>query len=396
MFHQLVSHNPDIGWLIDKGYAVAFDDGYLVIRDIPYLDGSLGLQLGAFVAKLVYQDKVHVAQDDHQVFFAGGSPHGLDGKPIPNLADRATKLTLSSACSDVVVQRQFSNKPKKAGKFADFFEKIESYANIISGPAEEKHDVSRYTFRCDETMPDSVFKFRDTLSSRAEIGDLSARLKNDIVAIIGLGGTGAYVLDFLVRTPVREIRGFDPDIYHVHTAFRSPGATSESDFGRLKTEVYAERYRNFRVGLTLSPKFIDASCVADLASVTFAFVCVDKGPARAGIFDLLLAQGIPFIDVGMGLNRKRDALNGRLRVTYFSQSDREHVRGMQLAEETDGDAAEYRANIQIGELNSLNACLAVNKFKQLRGFYLAEKDYFHMLFKVGATKIIGEAVSIEN
>ena len=47
------------------------------------------------------------------------------------------------------------------------------------------------------------------------------------MAVIGLGGTGAYVLDFFVKTPVREIRAFDLDAFHVHNAFRSPG--------RLKT-----------------------------------------------------------------------------------------------------------------------------------------------------------------
>jgi hypothetical protein len=30
--------------------------------------------------------------------------------------------------------------------------------------------------------------------------------------------------------------------------------------------------------------------------VTFAFVCVDKGSARAEIFDLLIRMGIPFIE----------------------------------------------------------------------------------------------------
>ena len=52
--------------------------------------------------------------------------------------------------------------------------------------------------------------FQDTLTSRAEITDLSAKFKDDVVAVIGLGGTGAYVLDFLVKTPVKEIRAFDP------------------------------------------------------------------------------------------------------------------------------------------------------------------------------------------
>jgi tRNA A37 threonylcarbamoyladenosine dehydratase len=65
--------------------------------------------------------------------------------------------------------------------------------------------------------------------------DLSAKFVNDVVAVIGLGGTGAYVLDFLVKTPVREIRAFDLDVFHVHNAFRPPGRLDESELGKPKT-----------------------------------------------------------------------------------------------------------------------------------------------------------------
>ena len=211
-----------------RGYAVAVDSNHLVVRDIPYLDGEGRLQWGALVAKLEFIDKLRVTQDDHQVYFAGSVPHGMDGEPIPNLAGGPTTIALSEACSDVVVQRSFSNKPKATGRFEDFFQKIESYVAIISGPAMEAHGVNPYSFRSVEEAPaDSVFKFHDTLTTRAEISDLAAKFKDDVIAIIGLGGTGAYVLDFLARTPVREIRAFDLDPYHVHNAFRSPGRLEE-------------------------------------------------------------------------------------------------------------------------------------------------------------------------
>jgi len=38
--------------------------------------------------------------------------------------------------------------------------------------------------------------------------DLSSKFADDVVAVIGLGGTGSYIVDFLVKTPVKEIRGF--------------------------------------------------------------------------------------------------------------------------------------------------------------------------------------------
>lgn len=391
MFQKLDNHNDDIHRMIEKGYAVAFDSGYLIVRDIPYLDGDYKLQMGAIVTKLVFVDQERVIQDDHQIFFAGSVPYGLDRKPIPNLAGGSTTLALSEASKDVVVQRSFSNKPKDTGKFKDFFDKVESYVSIISGPAMELNQVTPYTFRAvKEVVSSTIFKFHDTLSSRAEITDLSAKFNEDVVAVIGVGGTGAYVLDFLVKTPVREIRIFDLDPFHVHNAFRSPGKHEQADLGKPKADVYFSRYENFRNGLTVIRKFVDSSCSGDLDGVTFAFVCVDKGSSRSGIFDVLISNGIPFIDVGMGLKRNNGSINGMLRMTYYSSENGAKVRDKGLAELSDSEADLYRTNIQIAELNALNACLAVIKFKQLRKFYCEDLPHYHLLFEVKDFGVVSE------
>lgn len=391
MFQQLVSHNEDILRLVEKGYAVAFDSNYLVIRDIPYLDSELKLQIGAIVTKFVAVDGDRIIQDDHQVFFSGSVPYGLDRKPIPNLGGGPKQLALSDACKDVVVQRSFSNKPRATGKFQDFFEKIESYVAIISGPAMELYQADPYTFRAvDQVVSDTIFKFHDTLTSRAEITDLSAKFKDDVIAVIGLGGTGAYVLDFLVKTPVREIRAFDLDLYYVHNAFRSPGRLEQAELGKPKADIYRTRYDNFRYGLSIKRKFIDGSCEDDLNGVTFAFVCVDKGSSRASIFDVLISKDIPFIDVGMGLNRKDGLLNGTLATTYYSSEQGQKLRDKGIAQLVDTSDDLYRTNIQISELNALNACLAIIRFKQLRGFYLEELPFYDLAFEIGSLKIVGE------
>lgn len=397
MYQKLVSRNPDLAMLVERGFAVAFDSNCLVVRDIPYLDATGALQLGAIVAKLVFVDNERVEQDDHQIYFAGSHPYQLDGTPVPNLAGGETTIQLSAACGDVVVQRSFSNKPKPKGKFDDFAEKIESYVSIIAGPAIERHGVTPYTFRVVETAEsDPIFKFQDTLTSRAQIADLNSGFAGERVAIIGLGGTGGYLLDMLVRTPVPEVLGFDGDTYHVHTAFRSPGRLEVPELGRKKAEVYADRYENFRRGLRIENAHIDESTAHLLDGVTFAFVCVDKGSSRAGIFDVLIGCGIPFIDVGMGLNRKHGPLDGMMRATYYSTDDAASMRERGLAELVDTPADLYRSNIQIGELNALNACLALIRYKQLRGFYRDTESAKHMLFGIGDMHVVRETFADED
>lgn len=390
MLIELANHNDDIRRLLDKGYALGIDGALLVVRDIPYLDHQMALQVGAIIAKLEFVDRFRVRQVDHQVYFAGTAPYGLNSQPIPNLGGGPSNIPLSK--SDILVQRSFSNKPE--GGFANFFDKIEHYVGVIAGPAIERYGGNPLTFRLDtEAAAGSVFKFHDTLTSRAEIGDLAAVFKDEVVAIIGLGGTGSYLLDFFVKTPVKEIRAFDGDAYHVHNAFRSPGRLDESDLGNSKAETYRRRYESFREGLDMRRKYVDRSCVDDFKGVTFAFVCVDKGSARAEIFDLLISLHIPFIDVGMGLNRKQGSLSGTIRATYYATDSATRIRDMQLAEMVDDPDDIYRSNVQIAELNALNASIAMIRYKQLRGFYVEDRAPYHLLMGVENMRTFTETSS---
>jgi hypothetical protein len=392
MFHHLVSHNHDIEKLVEVGYAVGFDDGFLIIRDVPYLDQNLELAIGAFVSKIVAIDADHVRQDDHQVFFAGSAPYGLDGAPIPNLGGGSATLALGPTCSDIVVERSFSNKPPTR-PYHDAFEKIENYIALISGPAMERFPgTTPMTFRmADELRSNSVFKFQDTLTSRAEIADLSAKLRDDIILIIGAGGTGGYILDFLAKCPVREIRVYDGDDFHVHNAFRSPGALDPKDLGRPKAEVCERRYSSFRSGITGSVRMIYSDGLDQLQDVTFAFVCVDKGDSRSQIHELLIDHRVPFIDVCMGLRRKNGFLTGMLRTTMFQpgEADRVSAAGwVPLAEDPDD---EYKTSIQTAELNALNASIAVVRYKQYRGFYVDDSNWANHLFSASDGLTAAEA-----
>lgn len=386
MLNLLANHNDDIKRLLVKGYAMSIDSNYLVVHDIPYLDTNRDLKIGAIVSILVFTDNEHVIQQDHQIFFCGSHPCQLDGTHIRNLGGGTTSLQLQSP--DVIVERSFSNKP--ANGYVDFFDKIDSYVTVISGPAIQLYDANPWTFNVYGNNTKSVFKFRDTLTSRAEIGELTKRFEEEVIAIIGLGGTGSYLLDFLVKTPVKEIKTFDLDVFHIHNAYRSPGKLEKEELGKRKAEVYDNRYGGFRSGIEFHSKFILSDSIEDLKGVTFAFVSVDKGAARKEIFDLLIKLKIPFIDVGMGLTKTRGAISGTLRTTYFESNIAEQLLGKRQAPMTDLPNDEYKTNIQISELNALNACLAVIKYKQVRGFYSDDSCYQNILLTLDNLHLDGE------
>ena len=65
-FRKLVSRNQDIAKLVEKGYAVTFDSGWMILRDIPYLDQHRELHWGAIATKLVPVDGAGLVTQERQ------------------------------------------------------------------------------------------------------------------------------------------------------------------------------------------------------------------------------------------------------------------------------------------------------------------------------------------
>lgn len=80
-----------------------------------------------------------------------------------------------------------------------------------------------------------------------------------------------------------------------------------------------------------------------------------------------------------------------LRMTYYSAERGAEVRARGLAEMADAPGDEYRTNVQISELNALNAALAVLRYKQLRGFYVDDSELYQALFGVNDLSLLGES-----
>ena len=115
--------------------------------------------------------------------------------------------------------------------------------------------------------------------------------------------------------------------------------------------------------------FIDASNVECLRGMDFAFLCLDKSRAKQVIVERLEEFGIQFVDVGMGVELVDDSLIGFW--CYHQHRGEAGPRPQQEPNRLTGGGREdlYSRNIQIAELNALNAALAVIKSKKHFGFY---------------------------
>ena len=241
-------------------------------------------------------------------------------------------------------------------------------------------------------MPDSPFEFADTASARQQTTDLAMKLKDERVAIVGVGGTGSFVLDFVAKTWVKEIHLFDGDDFLQHNAFRAPGAYTRAHLSEAhnKATFHGRRYAHMHRGVVIHSIPVDELNVHHLGDFDTVFLCVDGGSMKEAILQTCISHGVLFIDCGMGVKRTLESrlLIGTIRVTTCSREHYKHARNsIDFSGVDDGDN-EYERNAQMAELNALNAALAVIKWKKIRGIYADFGCELHCLYAIDGNKLI--------
>jgi hypothetical protein len=390
MSHRLIDHSPDLKRLRDEGYDIEIRAGHLLVKDIPYVNSSKDVKRGILVSTLTLACDETARPDTHVAYFIGDYPCNQDGSEIGQIRNSSAKLKLGE---DLEVDHTFSAKPVPSGHYEDYYAKMTNYVAILTGPA-QVHDLgaTAKTFPVIEPgEEESVFNYIDTASSRAGINIVTKKLELEKIAIVGLGGTGSYVLDLVCKTPVKEIHLFDGDRFLQHNAFRSPGAPSIDELRTKpsKAAFLRERYSKMHRGIVAHEVNVDGNNVEQLRGMNFVFLCIDRGGTKKLIVEKLEGFAISFIDVGMGVYMAEDSLAGILRVTSSTPEKREHVRD-RISFSDGEDHNEYERNIQIADLNALNAALAVIKWKKLFGFYLDLDHEHHSTYTIDGNALTNE------
>lgn len=264
MSQLLISRSPDLKRLRDEGYDIEIRSSLLLLKGVPYVNGDPSIKRGTLVSELTTAGDTTAAPGSHVAMLIGDYPCDKDGRPLEKIRHSGRQ----ELADGLVIDHSFSSKPAAGRMYQDYYEKMTTYAAILATQAQaiDPHATAR-TFpvvKPDES--ESVFNYLDTASSRAGIGLATEKLQRGPVAIVGLGGTGAYLLDLLTKTPVAEIHLFDGDDFLTHNAFRAPGAASVDDLlSRPKKVTYLrDIYSNMHRRVIAHPYFVDESNVPSL------------------------------------------------------------------------------------------------------------------------------------
>lgn len=396
MSHKLINLNEDLQRLRDEGYEISIFNGFLVMDNVPYVKSDKTIELGRLVCELSLSGDKTVEPDNHTVYFKGEYPHNHHGEPLTKIVNTEKFKSLGDGLE---MNFEFSSKLRDCNdqqrNYLDHYEKMTTYERIISRYASRLDpNVTAKKFRpivnCDDTSP---LQYIDTSSSRSGITAINEKLSIESVSIIGLGGTGAYVLDLVAKTPVKEIHLYDGDLFHHHNAFRAPGAPSIEELKKreFKVDYFKRIYSRMHGNISANAYYLLADNLNRLNNSAFSFICIDDGEAKKLIIGQLEKLNSLFIDVGMGVERNEDYLLPTLRVTTSTPEMRSHIHEKnRIPFNRVNPDNNYRRNIQIADLNMLNAALAVTKWKRLYGFYDKGLHEHHSLMTIGENEIVNE------
>jgi predicted ThiF/HesA family dinucleotide-utilizing enzyme len=382
-----INRSPDLKQLIDEGFEIEVKGGHLIVRHIPYVNSTREIKYGVLITPLSLNNDVTIKPDTHVMGFMGEHPCNRDGSIITAIHHSSPNQQITDG---FVMNHTFSNKPPNG--YDNYYHKVTQYEKIISAPARSlDKTVTAQTFKVLQCSEDeSVFHYIDSNSSRANINHLNAKFKGQRIGIVGVGGTGSYILDMVAKTAVDEILLFDGDEFLQHNAFRAPGAASIEMLNKRmkKVEYFAEIYSRMRRGLKAFPENVTENNIELLSGLSYVFICIDNNGARSMIISRLRKFGVAFIDVGLGVNVADENLIGQLRVTVGTPAKHDHIPNRIGSASMEDD--EYATNIQIADLNALNALMAVVKWKKLCGFYQDLNKEHNSTFTLNTGQLIHE------
>lgn len=370
MSQELICHNPELQRLQSEGFEIEVRGGLLIVHHIPYLNCKTEMLSGTLAMALNTSGNTVVRPHDHTAYWIGQQPCNSDGSIVSSLVNGPRRYNLGCG---LISDYYLSCYPDSTSGYKNYYDKVMVYYNTISAAAlnYDKHKFLQLKGSGKVRSVGSVWRYDDTNASRAGIIGINERMLGYKVAIIGLGGTGGYLLDYLAKTEVAEIHLYDEDVFNTHNAFRAPGAPSIEQLNSqpFKVDYFGEIYGRMHTGIIPHRIRITKDNISELDDKDMVFICIDNPSVRNFISTYLAYHNLSFIDSGMGLECSNDRLSGLVRVTEGFYGHYNHLIDAYGESVTDGEEDMYKSNIQIAELNSLAAALSIIQWKKMLGVY---------------------------
>ena len=286
-----------------------------------------------------------------------GHAYGSTGKPVGNVVwtDNTSKCVISIKLDE--------------GNYVNAWHALVVYISRIVGAvgAAEQKQLKR------------IFNFEVAGEDAEDMQIWRGRTRGQKIGIVGLGGVGLWILDLMSKIEVSEIRIWDGDKIEGRNLVRAPGWASQEAIGRNKAEYYGEQFKRMRSGITIHGEYWCPNGAALLEDLDFIFIAIDKTDTRKVLCQTLEEKEIPFIDVGMGIERQNGRVRGSCQVFYSGENPARWRIGIPTVEGAGEE--EYHA-LQLADMGALNAALAVGAWRRHVEQYQEEEREWLIRYRV--------------
>ncbi|MDE5640113.1 MAG: ThiF family adenylyltransferase, partial [Odoribacter sp.] len=223
MSQQLISLNPDLQKLQSEGVDLEIRDGQIYVHHVPFLNSKQEVCGGTLAFTYSAQGDIIAPPSDHTAHWIGSKPFTEGGDEVPSLINKQVNGWNGN---DEAYFLSLYRDGQSGKPYSNFYAKVKFYYDTIAGHAFQKDraEAERIRKMTTSTTEEDVFNYQDTNSARAGIIGLTSKMKGKKVAIVGLGGTGSYLLYIFAKITVAEINLFDDDKFSTHNDYRAPGA----------------------------------------------------------------------------------------------------------------------------------------------------------------------------
>lgn len=289
-----------------------------------------------------------------------GAAYDRLGNPIGNVI----RTDDGSSCTISIMRDE--------ADYRDAWEALKTYVNAIYGgflasDNSNSHEVERpYTF------PILGEKSRD------EVQWLDL-VRGEKIVIIGLGGVGAWIADLLAKADIAEVHGWDADVIEGKNIIRMPGVVNPCWIGESKAKWFEETYRQIhRRVCGHAENVTDQNAKEICANTTFGFVAVDDEEGREIACNAMAEAEIPFIDVGISLDRQDGQVTASIRLTTawpYDEAWRKAIPRVGRA------GQELYGKLELPDVAAIAAGWAVQSWRKMRGQMAQNKASECMVYR---------------
>lgn len=402
MSNSLISHSEDLSKLIEEGYNIEIRGAYLIVSNVPYLSKDNEIKYAEIVTSLNIDPNTNKTKQptEHTVWWTGKTPYNSNGESMEEPLCCNNWVDGHDLGERITVYMQWSRKLKQDGvqrAYKDYHEQIVTYVNEVSFHAESHTPGVLESSKLGEKIEneqDTKFEYINSSLYRNGTKGIEDKISNEIVAIIGIGGTGSYLVDILAKTNIKELHLYDDDTIEPSSAFRLAGAVNKNEFGTKKVRWHKDRYKNIRkTGLYTYENTINSSNLEELEKYSTVFIAVDNLESRREIQKKCNELGIFNLSVGIGVELegvKNNQLGCMIKLEREHQIQGECLKNSGKTTQQPPVGNMYRSNIQIAELNMLGAALAIIEWKIKKGIYRSERNenYNDIIYSTPSGKIL--------